>query len=164
VAGGGVAGGRLDRAGPAAGVADPPQVHADGQPLVLDVGARRGHGRVGAQLPQGRAHRRAHLLGLGGDHHPAIDDLLKPVQAQVADPGGGDTAGQPGGRAAGHQGDRGEAAGQPAEQLGGARQRDGGLGVVDDRRQGAVEVQAQRRPARLPGDLVDGQPGHQTPG
>src|SRR5215211_2034600 len=157
VAGGDPGRGLADGGGPAVGVGDPAGVDGHGVALVLEVGAARGHGRVGGQVAGGGGHRRPGRLQARVDQDAAIDDLLQPVHAQVADPGGGGVAGQVGGRAAGDQGHGGVAVGQGPEQVDDPGQGPGRGRVVDDRGDGAVEVQADGHPLG-PG----GQPGHRV--
>src|SRR5215208_2661655 len=147
-------GGLADRAGPAAGVGDPAEVDGDGVALVLQVGAACGHCRVGGQVAAGRLDRRPGRLQPRVDKDPPVDDLLQPVHAQVAGPGSGGVAGQVGRRPAGDDGHGGVAVGQGPQQLDDPGQGPGRRRVLDDRGDGAVEVQAD---GRLGG--LGGQPG-----
>src|SRR5829696_2566770 len=156
VAGGDPGRGLADGGGPAVGVGDPAGVDGHGVALVLQVGAALLHGRVGGQVAGGGGHRRPGRLQPRVDQDAALDDLLQPVHAQVADPGGGGVAGQVGGRAAGDQGHGGVAVGQGAKKIDHPGQGPGGRRVVDDRGDGAVEVQADGHPLGLggqPGDV-----------
>src|SRR5829696_9997626 len=146
--------GDVDRAGPAARVGDPAGVDGDRVALVLQVGAAGGHGRVGGQVAAGRVDRRPGRLQAPVDLDPPRDDLLEAVHAQVADPGGGGVGGQVGRRPPGDEGHGGVAVGQRAEQVDHPGQRPGRRRVLDDRGDGAVEVQAD---GHLGGPL--GQPG-----
>src|SRR5215217_5184186 len=146
--------GLADRVGPAGGVGDPADVDGHGVALVLQVGAALGDGRVGGQVPGGGGHRRPGRLQARVDEDAALDDLLQPVHAQVADPRGGGVGGQVGGRAAGDQAHGGVPVGQRPQQVDHPGQGPGGGRVVDDRGDGAVEVQADGHPLG-PG----GQPG-----
>src|ERR687898_801852 len=117
-------GGLADRAGPAGRVGDP-------------AGGGGGRGALVLQAP-------VHL-------DPALDDLLQPVHAQVADPGGGGVAGQVGRRPAGDEGGGGVAVGQRPEQPDDPGQGPGRRQVLDDRGDGAVEVQADGHLGGPPG-------------
>ena len=152
-------GGLADRAGPAGRVGDPAGVDGDRVALVLQVGAALQHRRVGGQVLAGGRDRRPGRLQAPVHLDPALDDLLQPVHAQVADPGGGGVAGQVGRRPAGDEGGGGVAVGQRPEQLDDPGQRPGRRRVLDDRGDGAVEVQADGHLGGPPGQ-PGGQGGH----
>ena len=121
-------------------------VHRDREPLVLhhDSGDVECLGELGRGPLQHRHRRRRGLVlvmaAVRADH-------LEPVAARVPQAGNADAAVDVGEIAAGEDGDRVKR-GQRLQRLVSARDQGGRGGVVDDLRQGAVEVEEQHRPSR----------------
>ncbi len=91
-------------------------------------------------------------LGTGIEREPAVHEVLEPVLPDEDETVDADMLLQEVDRPSAHDADDPEPCRQVAERVEGAGQRDGVVGVVDDRSKGAVEVDDQRCAARVAGE------------